>query len=258
MSTILKTLKKLEEEKSVLEQKLDLKEMVIQDDVQDSLLFGLSNSRRIGLAAAAVLTVALVGTFAVFQNDQSEPRDTKPAQMTQIIPSQPAPVDEPREKPQAHSGIPLALIPEEENTGPGPAVQEPSSGDKVSKAETPPVEETTAPPAQDQDLEPFASLAKVNNMIKNARLSAAQQPAGPSPVAAPRGNVIHIPGLKVKGIIFFAEDNPANYIFISTPTESHMKLKAGENILGATLKKIHPNTASFAYKDQITEMRIGE
>ncbi|MDP7556599.1 MAG: hypothetical protein QF687_01790 [Nitrospinaceae bacterium] len=32
MSTILKTLKKLEEEKSVLDQKLDLKGMVLQED----------------------------------------------------------------------------------------------------------------------------------------------------------------------------------------------------------------------------------
>ena len=31
MSTILKTLKKLEEEKSILEKKLDLKELVLQD-----------------------------------------------------------------------------------------------------------------------------------------------------------------------------------------------------------------------------------
>ncbi len=32
MSTILKTLKKLEEEKSVLEKRLDLKDMVLQDE----------------------------------------------------------------------------------------------------------------------------------------------------------------------------------------------------------------------------------
>ena len=44
MSTILKTLKKLEEEKSVLEKKLDLKQLVLQDKDSFDIDSGISKN----------------------------------------------------------------------------------------------------------------------------------------------------------------------------------------------------------------------
>ena len=60
MSTILKTLKKLEEEKSILEKKLDLKELVLQD--KDSFDIDSSISKKL-LWKSFLLLLALHASY---------------------------------------------------------------------------------------------------------------------------------------------------------------------------------------------------
>ena len=59
MSTILKTLKKLEEEKSILDQKLDLKGMALKEEVTYSKV--LENERLKFLIAAMVTIICIFG-----------------------------------------------------------------------------------------------------------------------------------------------------------------------------------------------------
>ncbi len=67
----------------------------------------------------------------------------------------------------------------------------------------------------------------------------------------------HIPGLKLKGVIFFSPGNPANSIFIATPTEKNSKLKVGNTVLDATLESIEAQRAIFSYHGKMVEARIG-
>ena len=63
MSTILKTLKKLEKEKSVLEKGLDLKELVLQDE--ENLFFNSPSEapRKIFLISAILFSGIVLGLF---------------------------------------------------------------------------------------------------------------------------------------------------------------------------------------------------
>jgi hypothetical protein len=64
MSTILKTLKKLEEDKRLLEKDLDLKELVLQED--QKLPVTLEISRKIFLITGLILAGIIVVTLVFF------------------------------------------------------------------------------------------------------------------------------------------------------------------------------------------------
>ena len=63
MSTILKTLKKLEEEKSVLEKRLDLKDMVLQEEDNSYAISSLNSSPRFVWGGALFFTGVAVTAF---------------------------------------------------------------------------------------------------------------------------------------------------------------------------------------------------
>ena len=63
MSTILKTLKKLEEEKSILEKRLDLKDMVLQDEDSSYNIASLKISPRFIWGGTFFLTGVAVTAF---------------------------------------------------------------------------------------------------------------------------------------------------------------------------------------------------
>ena len=67
-----------------------------------------------------------------------------------------------------------------------------------------------------------------------------------------------LPGMTLRGIIYFGDDSPFSYIFYSTAEKKNMKLKAGEEILGAALKKIEPDSAVFAHQGQLIQVSIGQ
>jgi type II secretory pathway component PulC len=66
-----------------------------------------------------------------------------------------------------------------------------------------------------------------------------------------------IPGIKIKGIIFFDKDSSSNHIIATTESNSNVKLRAGEAVQDAILKSIHPNHVIFLYHDQLIEVGIG-
>ena len=66
-----------------------------------------------------------------------------------------------------------------------------------------------------------------------------------------------IPGIKIKGIIFFDKDSSSNHIIATTESNSNVKLRAGEAVQDAILKSIHPNHVIFLYHDQFIEVGIG-
>lgn len=241
MSTILETLKKLEEEKSVLEQNLDLKRLVLKDDATYPIA-ARNERRRFFLIAAIVAGALLVGGATVYLLAPSakeagptfRPANTTPA---------PAPTTKKNSPPRIFDGIPMTGI----------AVEETPRGklESVRNLFEPPVTEEA--PREPQAPALPADFQEINDLIKSAKASAAKISTAPTSIQ--KG---HIPGLRVKGIIFFDEGSPSNHIITTTPTHRNLKLRAGDSTQNATLKSIHPNRAVFSYQGELIEIDIGQ
>lgn len=277
MSTILNILKKLEEEKSVLEQGINLRGLVLQSERPAPSRTGKERSRNAGMFAALVgggIAAGVALGFLFVQPDSREKPKTVPVVREARSPSLGSPSAAqaqplaPEEKKEDRIGIPLSSIKEEDAENP-----EPSPAAKAALAASPPIDLIVAPaktepkaPKPEQTTPAHAPEAEgnpldfreINAIIENSKVEkVASLPARPKEVS-PEYKPIRIPGFKVKGIIYFGKDNPANYILASMPQDPNLKIKSGENIMGATLKEVQPGSAIFLYKGELAQMRIGE
>ncbi|MFQ5717464.1 MAG: hypothetical protein ACE5GQ_10240 [Nitrospinales bacterium] len=257
MSTILRTLKKLEEEKSVFDKNLDLKGMALHGAAEPAASFAPGNSRKTFFVLVLVLTgILLAGIYAKFSTGRQEPpvMAARNVDLPSVSPA--AKPLEPKKK-GLHSGVPLNVIPDRKDFDAEPvAVHKPAPPPEVPKRQETPAAKTPPPSLSGRDMEALAPLAEIDAIIRSAKL-AANLGSGSLPPSF-RGRSVHIPGLRVRGIVFFTEGNPANYILVSTPADSNVKLKVEDTVLDATVKKIEPNKVSFFYKGQIAETGIGE
>lgn len=324
MSTILNTLKKLEEEKSVLDRSLNLKGLVLQTDravyprqekEQGSHARGL-----IALIAAGVVVGVSLGIYfnptdkvaAKNTPKQAQTQAKATAMAAEVPPVPTAPVQaepaQPALTPPAQTvqketavGVTLSSIPspakavspapavEPEKANPAPSAQKPpvqvakaspvppvtapalavkmKASSSAAKAKAPSITET---PFEEQvdDGKPESAIismeilpeshddvgiagAKVNKMpVEQSTTSKPKEPGGYSGIP--------IPGVKMKGIIYFSANNPLNYVLVTGPKDANQKLKIGETFQDATLKEVQPDRAIFTYKDQLTQLRIGE
>jgi hypothetical protein len=258
MSTILNTLKKLEEEKSVLEKNVNLKGLLLQGQESTFPRFARRESRKWGvlggLAAVGVLCAGLVMYFMFF----SEPRSSRAENVS--LPKK-APliqkIKKPPEKVATSPGIPLSGIPD----------TEPVEEDDLLMDEdffgpedvlSPMVE--ASPPSIIEQPEPkgSAEIREIESLIQAATIpSQVTSQSLEEQVSALRG-AQHIPGLKLKGIIFFSPDNPANHVFVATPADKNKKLKVGDTLLGSILESIEAQKAIFSYQGQRVEAHIGD
>ena len=96
---------------------------------------------------------------------------------------------------------------------------------------------------------------EIQSLIASAKALADE----PEEIRVPQINKnLFIPGLKVKGIIFFSSESPSNHIFVSTPKSSNQKVRVGGSIESATLLKIESNGAVFSYNGDRVRLQIGE
>lgn len=272
MSTILKTLKKLEEEKSILDRKVDLKELVLKDDLS-GVLEEESGSRPWLVAVLVILSFAL-GAFWVYSRAGDEPRTPPVASGKNLEKSQA--IAPPMQKAVLPAlpptGIPLANIPEtEEGADPLEAalpweedeleiefenvVQEaalPAPVVETPPVETPPVETPLA--REEENAIPVpAEIREIDAIIKSATQAALKAPAEPpAPVTGEAPS-----GLKVTAIIFFDDESPGNHIFVSTPKAGNLKMTVGDEVENARLIAIAPNRVTFDYQDKTVEVKIG-
>ncbi|MEE9258720.1 MAG: hypothetical protein V3U37_04175 [Nitrospinaceae bacterium] len=248
MSTILKTLKKLEEEKSVLDQNVDLKSLVLQGE-NFPAPFQKAVTGKVGWAAGLISGGILLGwlLFAFLSRSEAP----KPSAASTFM--KPAPVqafsNEPiASSPEPHSGIPLSNI---SGVGQSEITPAPKRSFFAEDAIEPdPVAEPEPPWEKFADLPPeFEEIGALIETVKNL----------PAP-APPDSNIRrgYIPGMKVKGIIFFGEDSPSNHIFVSTPSKSNLKMKSGDVAFNAILQSIQPNKAVFSYRNKLIAIEIGD
>ena len=238
MSTILKTLRKLEKEKSTLDQKLDMKGALLKEEAAYPKLIQLNEGKFLLL-----VTLMIIGLLVLAGITFYGPRQNKEIKTTKNTPQKKrtqqavTSVDSPRLR--AFEGVPMAAILNQElNTQPNPKKKFPAIKplpDDVSR------ETTSRDTAKNEDL--------IRTTTTLAKESLAIQPSIQSG---------HIPGIKIKGIIFFDKESSSNHIIAATESNSNVKLRVGEVIQGAVLRYIQPNYVIFLYRDRLIEVVIGQ
>ena len=244
MSTILKTLKKLEEDKRLLEKDLDLKELVLQED--QKLPVTLEISRKIFLITGLILAGVIVVTLVFFGRPSVKNEEVYFSQVPQV--QKPASIVRKEDVPTL--GISLSNIPEQRQHYEERARKTPPP---IIKKE--PVREIFQPIAEP---EPFPhDINEIRDLIQTAKSESIQPQSNPYPEElVSRG--ISIPKLKVKGIIFFTSGSPSNHIFVSTSEIKNRKVRVGDTVQSATLMHIESNRVVFSYQGETVHLRIGE
>ena len=262
MSTILNTLKKLEEEKSVLEKNVDLKGLLLQGQetiypqVEDTQL---QKWRTVG---GLVVACVLLGGLMVYLTDSSTISlpETKPIFAPKPI-SPPSKTNKPFRQAKTSPGFPLAGIQDivpSAMTAPGADLMYDDDFFEPENTLVLPVE--TSPPVMEEALpEGTEEIREIDSLIQSAIATGETDTGNLAEISEfTPNNSPDIPGLKVKGIIFLNSDNPVNHIFVSTPNEKNRKLKVGETLLSATLEGIEAQKAVFSYQGQRVEKAIGD
>ena len=256
MSTILKTLKKLEEEKSVLEKRLDLKDMVLQDEDSSYPIFSFKTYPRFIWGGTLFLTGVAVTAFWLWVD---KPQNSQISSISS--PSSfklPLPVPVKKQTSSSVPGIPLSNIPEQPIPQPYREpimennnffVKKEIPDNKLIKSTNPIAGSVRGAVRKEQ------GIYEIQSLIASAKSLANE----PEEILTPQINKnLFIPGLKVKGIIFFSSGSPSNHIFVSTPKSSNQKVRVGDSIESATLLKIDSNGAIFSYKGESVHLQIGQ
>jgi hypothetical protein len=225
MSTILKTLRKLEEEKNILDQKLDLKEMLLQEETIDAQT--IQTERRTFFIILSVVVVLFIAGGIIFYQSVPTDKITTPAIH---IPAKILPqfLSKNSSKLGPFEGVSMSVIPSEEEIL-KPTIKE---ADKFSTSNN--LEKTKRP------------IKSTTTLKKNSTIA---------PLAIQNG---YIPNVKVKGIIFFGKGSLSNHIIITSKNNSNLKLQVGNSIQSAVLKDIHPSHVIFLYQDQMIKVGIGQ
>jgi|TARA_B110000438_G_scaffold41943_1_gene41722 hypothetical protein len=225
MSTILKTLRKLEEEKNILDQKLDLKEMLLQEETIDAQT--IQTERRTFFIILSVVVVLFIAGGIIFYQSVPTDKITTPAIHipAKILPQS---LSKDSSKLGPFEGVSMSVIPSEEEIL-KPTIKE---ADKFSTSNN--LEKTKRP------------IKSTTTLKKNSTIA---------PLAIQNG---YIPNVKVKGIIFFGKGSLSNHIIITSKNNSNLKLQVGNSIQSAVLKNIHPSHVIFLYQDQMIKVGIGQ
>ena len=239
MSTILKTLRKLEEDKNTLDQKLDLKGMLLKEDITSQK--SIKSDRRKFFLLTAMVTGLLIAGVVFYHWAPNYETLSSPKHVLNKTPTQKTVPFKDSSRPRAFEGVPMTAI---------------SSNELVSKAEpnkslsskpfTELLPEKTTPVSTSSDTE------EIKKLMRSTVALTKKQPTIPPTIQSG-----HIPGIKIKGVIFFDKGSSSNHIIATTENNSNLKLRVGETVQGAVLKSIHPNYVIFFHHNQLIEVGIG-
>jgi len=240
MSTILKTLRKLEEDKNALDQKLDLKGMILKEDVTSKK--SIKSDRRKFFLLIAMVTGLLIAGVVFYHWAPNYETLSSPKHLLNKTPTQKTVPFKDSSRPRAFEGVPMTAI---------------SSNELVSKTEpnkslsskpfTELLPEKTTPVSTSSDTE------EIKKFMGSTVALTKKQPTLPPTIQSG-----HIPGIKIKGVIFFDKGSSSNHIIATTENNSNLKLRVGETVQGAVLKSIHPNYVIFFHHNQLIEVGIGQ
>ncbi len=277
MSTILKSLRKLEEEKKRPDKKLNLKEMMIREDGRppvDEQVMGKPGHWWTGLTL--LLTGLAIAGFMAFLLWPAEkiPAEKNISAQASTKSGMPGKTTSPV-NPKTLGGVPLSSIPDFTQRGSRELdgviedtfiEEELSSGIETEIAIAPAVsvevpepvtvvvsESEPAPPmkpeANEQIIEALGQVP--------AQTRSTLDPTPEKLTFLPPESGESIEGLKLKGIIFFGEGSAENYLLFSYPGMSIHRLKVGESIANAKLTAIHPGLAVFEFEGRQIKLKVG-
>ena len=239
MSTILKTLRKLEEDKNTLDQKLDLKGMLLKEDISSQK--SIKSERRNFFLLMAMATGLLITGVAFYPWAPNYETPSSPKHVLNKTPTQQTTPSKDSFSPHAFEGVPMAAISSNELA----SKAEPNKSSS-SKPFTELLPEETTPVSNSSDAEEIKKF-----MRSTVALTKKQSTLPPTIQSG------HIPGIKINGVIFFDKDSSSNHIIATTENNSNLKLRVGETVQGAVLKSIHPNYVIFFHHNQLIEVGIG-
>ena len=240
MSTILKTLRKLEEEKNTLDQKLDLKGMLLKEDPaypksikSERLKFFLLMTMVAGLLIAG-------GAVFPYWPSSQEVSSSRKHVLNKTPVQQPPPFKD-LSRLRAFEGVPMDAVSSNEFT------TKTKPNERLSSKQSTKLLPKEAPP-----ISTSSDMEEIETLIRSTTALAKKKSAMLPTIQSGR-----IPGIKIKGIIFFDKDSSSNHIIATTESNSNVKLRVGEAVQDAILKSIHPNHVIFLYHDQLIEVGIG-
>jgi len=239
MSTILKTLRKLEEDKNTLDQKLDLKGMLLKEDITSQK--SIKSDRRKFFLLTAMVTGLLIAGVVFYPSAPNYKTPSSPKHVLNKTPTQQTTPSKDSFSPHAFEGVPMAAISSNELA----SKAEPNKSSS-SKPFTELLPEETTPVSNSSDAEEIKKF-----MRSTVALTKKQSTLPPTIQSG------HIPGIKIKGVIFFDKGSSSNHIIATTENNSNLKLRVGETVQGAVLKSIHPNYVIFFHHNQLIEVGIG-
>jgi len=240
MSTILKTLRKLEEDKNTLDQKFDLKGMLLKEDMTSQK--SIKSDRRNFFLLMAMVTGLLITGVAFYPWAPNHETPSSPKHFINKTPRQQTTVSKDSFRPHPFEGVPMAAI---------------SSNESASKAK----------PNKSLSSEPFTELLpeKTTSVSTSSDAEEIKKFLQPTVALIKKQSTLpptiqsgHIPGIKVKGVIFFDNGSSSNHIIATTENNSNLKLRVGETVQGAVLKSIYPNHVIFFHHNQLIEVGIGQ
>ena len=239
MSTILKTLRKLEEDKNTLDQKLDLKGMLLKEDMTSQK--SIKSDRRNFFLLMAMITGLLITGVVFYHWAPNHETPSSPKHVLNKTPTQQTIPFKDSFRPRAFEGVPMMAISSNELA----SKVEPNKS-SYSKPFTELLPEETTPVSNSSDAEEIKKF-----MRSTVALTKKQSTLPPTIQSG------HIPGIKIKGVIFFDKGSSSNHIIATTENNSNLKLRVGETVQGAVLKSIHPNYVIFFHHNQLIEVGIG-
>ena len=239
MSTILKTLRKLEEDKNTLDQKLDLKGMLLTEDITSQK--SIKSDRRNFFLLMAMATGLLITGVAFYPWAPNDETPSSPKHVLNKTPTRQTTLSKDSFRPRAFEGVPMEAISSNElvsKTKPNKSLSS-KLFTKLLPEKTTPVSTSSDTKETKKFTQPTVALAKEK------------------PTMPPTIQNGHIPGIKIKGVIFFDKGSSYNHIIATTENNSNLKLRVGETVQGAVLKSIHPNYVIFFHNNQLVEVGIG-
>jgi hypothetical protein len=310
MSAILNTLKKLEEEKSVFEQSLDVQDLALHNEFGATSAFVQVSQKRNNLILIGSISIFLIISVSLFfyfkstqtpngqnsvsnsffdipkSSDLSEVKLPKSASVSGIAMNQiSGDRGENKERepilarsPQADSTIQKNLIRVDDVSKQAKVAEVvklirsggsfessltqtlslPEFEKRVLNENKDSKEEVVTPKVRKGINISKEDIKKTNDeflsLIGETQIN---EPAEKVSSKPEERNPLNIPSLKLKGIIYFTEGNPANYIFVSSSEQNNVKLKVGESIMGAMLQSIQSSRAIFTKNGEtgFVEMR---